>query len=465
MTNHDDFELRVMAHLDGVLDADASDALQREIADDAEKRAVFDEHTRVQALVAAHRQELGVPLTIERRLAGRIPVLATMEPRLQSPDAPIGATLTTAATRRLHHLAWYGLASILVLVLLWISLPSTLVDPAPEAAISATPSTNSAAATPAAPASTTAPDHAAVPALQRIPDTAPSATSDAGIRRSAAHDAGHALHRSDAAAPAVSDHVPPATPPDRSTPPQSTQAEISPVLWNNAPTLFVLSADGFVVAPLVPFTTEAAHDAAWRDHVPPMPGPRLLPPLLIVATAGAVAPMRTGAAADQLHGSFLVGIHYPLTDRIELGIEGGQSALRLRQAVYTGVITTSEGIPVLTETAGHADNTATFIRLRASWLLTPGSLTFAQAFVSGGWAFGEASTPLFSVGATLGRHLSSNIRLLLLAQYQGGWARSTAPAPLPGEKGVPVGIIGTLPTTRTYTSGVDVRFGIGYFLW
>jgi hypothetical protein len=76
------FEEKILAYLDGSLAGDERDEVLRAVSDSPERRALLDEHLRLQNLYTYAAKPVSAPLALQRELASQIPLLAIKLPYL-----------------------------------------------------------------------------------------------------------------------------------------------------------------------------------------------------------------------------------------------------------------------------------------------------------------------------------------------------------------------------------------------
>jgi hypothetical protein len=76
------FEEKILAYLDGSLAGDERDEVLRAVSDSPERRALLDEHLRLQNIYTYAAKPTSAPLALQRELASQIPLLAIKLPYL-----------------------------------------------------------------------------------------------------------------------------------------------------------------------------------------------------------------------------------------------------------------------------------------------------------------------------------------------------------------------------------------------
>jgi len=76
------FEEKILAYLDGSLEGVERDEVLRDVSNSPERRALLDEHVRLQSIYTYAAKPVSAPLALQRELAAQIPVLAIKLPYL-----------------------------------------------------------------------------------------------------------------------------------------------------------------------------------------------------------------------------------------------------------------------------------------------------------------------------------------------------------------------------------------------
>jgi anti-sigma factor RsiW len=98
-------EDKIMAYLDGTLDESARTALLRELSEDPTKRRVLEEHIKVREIISLGHKPRAVPLSTERKLAARVPVLMQELPYLAPQVARTAPSLFASTLTGVQRIA------------------------------------------------------------------------------------------------------------------------------------------------------------------------------------------------------------------------------------------------------------------------------------------------------------------------------------------------------------------------
>ena len=98
------FEENILGYLDGSLDSDARNEILHALSVSPEKRALLDAHLRLTDLLTVVQKPISAPLSVQRELASKVPVLAAKLPYLAPPSERRGGVsgFFTRASKSIH---------------------------------------------------------------------------------------------------------------------------------------------------------------------------------------------------------------------------------------------------------------------------------------------------------------------------------------------------------------------------
>ena len=491
----DTFEQRLLAYLDGMLDARSRHAFLSEVARDPEKRKLLDQYRQLDARLRDRGNPIAVPLRTQQALAQRIPSLSKAVP--QTPLPPAGAAAPATGGRGLSALSLAGrriigllLAGGLVTVgLSLLDSPWAADRPSPGPAM--TPAQTPPGAESQAALQDNAPENgdAAASWTDRSQQQGGADIPAQANRQNARQDreADSPALRPDRTAATPSSQAPSntgrdaAAPRSVSTPPQHAlaghPASIAEGTDDRVRAEDAIGAVGGLHADdgvlLRPFTALPAASLSREPQA--LPTPRLSDLLagrlhLYLETGATPLAGSIGgpSAASDPSGLYLAGLRYQITHALAAGLDLGRSRFsRERLEASSQSLEGSEGGTLFViDRVMHGEMTP-WLRLHAVYALNPEDRLRFETDAGGGILFTEGTPVMLSTGASLVYALSTSLQLRAGMHATGAWMQPAAPLlPAVGDGSGVIGIIRRASAAqRVFTTTLDLRIGFGILLW
>ncbi|MDP4198496.1 MAG: hypothetical protein Q8922_00840 [Bacteroidota bacterium] len=466
-------EENVLAYLDGSLDESSSAELLHTLSTSPEKRAVLDEHLRMNDLLAAGRRPFAVPASAERQLATRLPALGSaIERTILRPTGFIGSGFRAVQSFFSDHAIIAASAAGILATAGGLWWNASRIDPPislPASSNSPVVSLPNQMATKSEVGSTVRGQHP-TSAINQPSSMAPH--SSPAIARSSSRfgqpSSAIAHSASMTARPAsVIAHAPSITHRRAEMVARSSsEASAQPALGPQDASIFIVGQPTMYADAAIPFPTvrmpRTLHEITFglsRDRVHPFSvGLNMAASGYYLPTFGpssTTSPIRNYAPE--------ITVDYDLTESFAFGMEAGIG--------WYGKLGTHFVLDPSLNNSNYARGTylsdiqgtqAYYVRASTHVTLAPTSDYPVRLGLSGGFAFEGSAEPCATLSAGVSRVLSDDLTLDFGLVASGIWGVAAVDA----ASQIPAGVTGIVhaetSAQRTFTSAVGLRAGFRY---
>ena len=442
-------EEKILAYLDGSLDAESSEELLHSLSTSPEKRAVLEEHLQLKNMFALGQKPFSIPASAERSLAERIPALAArteMPARLVRRSALsthfAGVSGWFSGLAEQSTVRWsVGIASIAAIGMTAWLLSSQSVQNSPV----------SHHTTEIASSSSTAP--AASGTVTRTSDIAQSQSIDRATREHTTRIVKHSAAPSIVLAPTNDSHT------------------------NGAPIVSATEDDSHTAIASVPV----------RDFERPNSNPQVLQPQALTPNVLRPTAMPRDLRVTLAFTSYQyqlpsvgtttnvtltrpeIGVSYDLSNAFALRLEGGSAIHPTYQVSSKNEHVTSiagQSYSRIIYSTNVAGSEAYFTRLGFEYTVNRGDSYEVHVATTGGLQFANTMMPVVALSAGFTHPLTSLLSLDLSALLTGSWGTATADPTLvdiAATSSGPVGVVhNDVTSTSSFTPAFGVRAGLRY---
>jgi hypothetical protein len=471
------FEYKILAYLDGMLDARSEREFLKETARDPAKQRLLQQYRHLDSRLRDKSHPVAVPLRSQQALANSIPALKGAIPETVLPLQPssTGTGMIAWLSRRVISLA--AISGLLIGTLAFIALipsnddtsgvsESAVVSESDRVSepVAATERSHNESMGDNSPISDallekTAPSLKNQPTqYSRIPGNNGHVRTGGRISRATGTDAG--LRQVAEAIPTrTSLKINSAVPGERTGQQTVQTVEAS---WNEslAPVVFITRHE--------PVRSDGDHLHTFGSQFPiELFAGRLR--LYIETGAAQFGASGTGnAETNGITGVYLAGLRFELTPSFAAGLEFGQSRFA-RERLESRRIPLSAGTGGEVIVIDRAMNSEMqpWMRLHALYTFNPDARFRVEADAGSGLLLNAERAVVFSSGLSAVYSLSTTLQARAGLHYSGTWLSPSAPEPVIVQPGS--GVIGIIRMAdaagEVYSSSVEFRIGFGIVLW
>ncbi len=455
------FEQKILAYLDGLLDARSESAFLKEVSHDTDKQRLLRQYRQLHERLSDRSRPVAVPLRAQQALAQSIPALKEVVPGTPLPAAvAVGsAGRLSWSTRRLVSLIALGgllIGTITVLSLVQNTGEPLSADSGQRGGNAATVNTEGRARMTTDPNPSTTPREFRAAAEFR-PEAAAAVKENTPDRQMLSADvSGRAADLIDAARSpfGAGDRTRPAPPLTMVETPAygSGEAELQPLVFLTHP---ASGSTGFI------------HDGT----LPPLSPPDLFSGRLhLCLETGAAQFGASGSVSDRsgLTGVYLAALRYDVSPAFTAGFELGQSRFaRQKLGNHRSALNENGEGEIIVVDRVLISEFQSWLRAHGVYSFQPENRFRFEADAGAGLLLNTDRAVLLSCGLSAVYSLSTVLQARAGLHYSGTWLSPAAAEPLviiPGD-----GVIGVIRNASTaeqvFSSSVEFRIGFGVLIW